>query len=91
MNRAGTPAPAAQRRACHSGEKLANGWYTARLASSTPCVSSATGGVMSASSTAATRPSASGGPSISTQSGFKASNAASRLRAQPGPWCRTPK
>src|SRR5262249_54867219 len=35
--------------------------------------------------------SASGGPSISTAAGCKASSAAIRLAAEPGPWCRLPK
>ena len=35
--------------------------------------------------------SASGGPSISTASGSKASSASRRLRAHPGPWWRIPK
>ena len=35
--------------------------------------------------------SASGGPSMSTTAGSSPLSAASRLRAEPGPWCLMPK
>ena len=46
---------------------------------------------MPGSSASATTSSASGGPSTSTASGASASSAAATLRAEPGPWWRTPK
>lgn len=51
----------------------------------------ATGGCICSDNRAASTPSASGGPSTSTQSGCNPAKARTRLRAQPGPWWRMPK
>jgi len=62
-------APAAQRSACHSGEKTARGQKEATDGSSAFQASSATGGSMPGAPTQVSRSSASAGPSTSTQSG----------------------
>src|SRR6185436_20470264 len=51
----------------------------------------ATGGCMPAWAAREMTSSASGGPSISTQSGLSWSRAFRRERAEPGPWWRMPK
>ena len=91
MKRSGTSRASACRTACHSGENAANGQNAERCGSPGTYASSATGGTISGCSASAAISSASGGPSTSTASGCNASSAAATLRAEPGPWCRTPK
>ena len=69
MKWASTPCAAAQRSACHSGEKTARGQKEATEGSSVFQASSATGGSMPGAPTQVSRSSASAGPSTSTQSG----------------------
>ena len=85
MKRACAPWSAAQRRACHSGEKTAKGQQIDRDGSSTCQAISATGGTISAEPVQPMRPSASAGPSTRTQSGRYSSRAAARARLDPGP------
>ena len=76
--------------ACHSGENTANGQNAAVFGSPGTYPSNATGGAISGSPARPTKPSASGGPSISTTSGPSSASASRNDRADPGPWCRTP-
>ena len=84
MNDAGRELRVAQSRACHSGEKVANGQNAARDGSPVTHASSATGGFRPA--TWETIASASAGPSMRIASGAKSSRARSNDRAEPGPW-----
>ena len=79
-----------QTSACHSGENTANGQKAAAAGLSFRYASRATGGTRSGSAVSATKASASGGPSISTRSGWKSDKAVNTARAEPGPWCRIP-
>src|SRR5215472_15679153 len=54
-------------------------------------MSRATGGFIASFCSSGKTPWASGGPSTSTISGCSSRRAFFRARAQPGPWCRTPK
>lgn len=85
MNRAGTLCSTAQRIATHSGENSASGQKAERPGSSTAWARSATGGRIASSAASGINASASGGPSISTDSGRAASSAARTARADPGP------
>ncbi len=79
------PAPSAYVIACHSGENTANGQNAAVFGSPGTYPSNATGGAISGSPARPTKPSASGGPSISTTSGPSSASAARKDRADPGP------
>ena len=85
------PARWHQRTACHSGENSANGKNDAWPGCLGLYKSSATGGTNSGSARVASAASPSAGHSSSTISGRKASSAATRLAALPGPWWRMPK
>ncbi len=82
-NRAGNPASIANRMACHSGEKSANGQKAERPGLSGACASIATGGTSAV--TCVSSGSASGGPSIRIVSGARAPSADRTARAEPGP------
>ena len=76
--------------ACHSGENSANGQNAASPGRPRRAPRSATGGTRPGSCPADSG-SASGGPSIRTRSGSGRPARARTARAEPGPWCRTPR